>query len=96
MLGMSEPSSHSSSQGESLKHYAVLFVQHRKIGTAVKDSVKQSRKPVHIYNFVCVSRCAGGLFFLIFFFYKIVNICVTIPVLFPLHSGRHFVQRRVR
>lgn len=88
MLGMSEPSSHSSSQGESLKHYAVLFVQHRKIGTAVKDSVKQSRKPVHIYNFVCVSR--------FFFFYKIVNICVTIPVLFPLHSGRHFVQRRVR
>lgn len=60
---MSEPSSHSSSQGESLKHYVVLFVQHRKIGTAVKDSVKQSRKPVRIYNFVCVSRCVGGLFF---------------------------------
>lgn len=35
-------------------------------------------------------------FFFIFIFYKIVNICVTIPVLFPLHSGRHFVQRRVR
>uniref|UniRef100_A0A669DU39 Mitoguardin 1 n=1 Tax=Oreochromis niloticus TaxID=8128 RepID=A0A669DU39_ORENI len=31
VLGMSEPSSHSSSQGESLKHYAVLFVQHRKL-----------------------------------------------------------------
>lgn len=72
MLGMSEPSSHSSSQGESLKHYAVLFVQHRKIGTAVKDSVKQSRKPVRIYNFVCVSRCVGGLLFL-FYFYFFIN-----------------------
>uniref|UniRef100_A0AAX7SP90 Mitoguardin 1 n=1 Tax=Astatotilapia calliptera TaxID=8154 RepID=A0AAX7SP90_ASTCA len=32
VLGMSEPSSHSSSQGESLKHYAVLFMsEHREL-----------------------------------------------------------------